>query len=269
MGGQAPAPVDWKGIQTGITDAASQQTANNRLNTSSPFASQTFGEDGSVSSQFAGGEFGGLGQAAAGLQQQVAGLAKPMDWSQFGTVGTGDQARQQAIDASYGQATSRLDPQWNQRQDSERTRLMNQGLDPSSEAFRGEMDAFGRQRNDAYSSAMNGAIGQGTAAGDSAFRNNLLSQQSAIANALRQRGMPMQEMQQLMGFLGQQPQYNADSSTLAGAMGSAGIAQNVAEQERRDAQAKADEEAQLAGAGMGAAGGLAGLGLALALMPKF
>lgn len=261
MGGAAPPPMDYAGLQKGITDAAQSQTANNRLDTSNPFASQTFNEDGSVSQQFTGG----LGTASTGLQQQAAGLAQPMDWSKFGAVGTGDQARQQAIDASYGQATSRLDPQWSQREDQMRTRLMNQGLDPNSEAFRGEMSQLGQQRNDAYGSAMNSAQMMGQSAGDSVFRNNLMSQQSAISNALRQRGMPMQELQQLQAMMGSQPQYAQDNSTMAGAMGSAQFAKQAHDQQWEEAQARAAQEAQIAGAGASAAGGIAAAFLPLLL----
>ena len=262
MSQSSQSTTDWKGVQTGITDAAKQQTDSNRLNTSNPFASQTFNPDGSVSQQFTGG----LGQAAQGLQGQAAGLSQPMDWSKFGTVGTGDQARQGAIDASYGQATSRLDPMWQQREDQARTRLQNQGLDPNSEAYRNEMSALGRDRNDAYSGAMNMAIGQGTAAGDSAFRNNMLSQQNQIANALRERGMPMQELQQLQQMLGQQPGYSQNNSTLAGAMGAAGYADKADQQRQQEDQARQAQEAQIAQAGMGLAG--AGVGAALpALLP--
>lgn len=257
MGGAAQPPVDYQGLQTGITNAAQKQTQNNRLNTSNPFASQTFNGDGSTSTQFAGG----LGDAASGLQQQAAGLAQPMDWSQFGTVGTGDDARNQAINAAYGQATSRLDPQWDRRMEAQRTQLLNQGLDPSSEAYKNAMQDANFARNDAYGSAMNSAIGQGTAAGDSAFRNNLMSQQNQIANALRQRGMPMQEMQQMMALMGQ-PGYSQDNSTLGGAMGSAQFAKSAADAEWQKEQAKAASEASTAGgimSGIGTAAGIAAM----------
>jgi hypothetical protein len=249
--------MDYKGLQTGITDASRQQTANNRLNTSSPFASQTFGADGTTSTQFNGG----LGQAATGLMGQAGAMGQPMDWSRFGQVGTGDQARQQAIDASYGQAKSRLDPMWNQREEQARTRLSNQGLDPTSEAFRGEMGQLSQQRNDAYSGAMNQAQMMGQNAGDSVFRNNMMSQQNAIANALRQRGMPMQELQQLQGLLGQ-PGYNQDNSTMAGALGSAQFAKAGHDQEWQEAQARAAQEAGTAGgimSGLGTAAGIAAM----------
>jgi hypothetical protein len=260
MGGSAADTTDWKGLQAGITKAAGDQTSNNRLNTSNPFSSQTFNPDGSTSTQFTGG----LGQAATGLQGQVAGMAQPMDWSRFGQVGSGDQARDQAINGAYSQATSRLDPQWNQRMDQSRTQLLNQGLDPTSEAYKNQMQDLSMQRNDAYSGAMNGAIAQGTAAGDSAFRNNFMSNQANRANALQERGLPMQEMQQLMGFLGQ-PGYGQDNTSLAGAMGSAGIAQQAAAAKQRDDEARAAQEAGIAQAGMGVAGaGLGALGTAAA-----
>jgi hypothetical protein len=92
---------------------------------------------------------GGYKVASDGISDQMAQLGQPMDWSQFEDVGSGDAARQQAIDAAYGQATSRLDPQWEKREAAARTQLMNQGLDPSSEAFKSQMADMSQQRNDA------------------------------------------------------------------------------------------------------------------------
>lgn len=259
MGGQAEAPVDWKGLQGSITDAASKQTAANRLNTSNPFSSQTFNADGSTSTQFSGG----LQNAANGLQQQAGNLSQPMDWSRFGTVGNGDQARQQAVDASYNQSTSRLDPQWDRRMEQNRTQLLNQGLDPGSEAAKNSMQDLSFARNDAYGSAMNNAQMMGQQAGDSVFRNNLAAQQNSISNALRERGMPMQEMQQLMQLTGQ-PGYSQDNTTLPAAMGSAQLEQSAANAKKAQDDARAAREAELAGGGIGLAGALAGGALAFA-----
>jgi hypothetical protein len=144
--------------------------------------------------------------------------------------------------------------------EASRTQLLNQGLDPSSEAYKAQMQDMNFSRNDAYGSAMNSAIGQGTAAGDSVFRNNLMSQQNEISNALRQRGQPMSEMQQMMGLMGQ-PGYGQDNTSLAGAMGSAGLAQAAAKRADDEARAKAEQEAALAGGGMSAAGGLLAAGM--------
>ena len=54
--------------------------------------------------------------------------------------------------------------------------LANQGIDPGSAAYGKEMDTLNRGQNDAYSSAMSGAIQQGTAAGHTAFQDNLAAQ---------------------------------------------------------------------------------------------
>jgi hypothetical protein len=70
----------------------------------------------------------------------------------------------------------------------------------------------------------------------------------------------MAEMQQMQGLLGQ-PGYNQDNSTLAGQMGVTGIAQNAAQQTQREAEERAAREAQIAGTGMSAAGGLLAAGM--------
>lgn len=196
-GTKPPNPMDFAGVgaeQSSAVQNAGQATLSN------PFASNTVttGPDGKPlqSTQFAGG----LGDAATGLQQQAGALGTAMDWNQFGSVGTGDDARNQAINASYGQATSRLDPQWDRRMDAQRTQLLNQGFDPTSEGYKSAMQDLGFQRNDAYGSAMNNAQMMGQQAGDSVFRNNLASQQNSISNMLRQRGLPLQEMEQLLGL---------------------------------------------------------------------
>lgn len=175
------------------SQAVNRQTQANRPNINTPFG-------------FQGWEQGPNGEWTlnAGLSPQVQSAyqnMKPFDLGQFGQMGTGDDARNQAITAAYGQATSRLDPQFAQRETQLRSQLANQGLDPNSEAARGAMAQFGQARNDAYGSAMNSAIGQGQAAGDSVFRNNLMARQNAIAEALKERSMPLSDLQGLQGFM--------------------------------------------------------------------
>lgn len=146
------------------------------------------------------------------LQQQGA----PIDWNSFGKVGTGEQARDQAINAAYGQATSRLDPMWNQREDRAHTRLLNQGLDQTSEAYRTSMEGLGRERNDAYTSALNSAIGQGTQAGQGIFNQGMMSRQQSIAEALRRRMQPLDELEKLQGLYSGQGKIDAENSPLNG-----------------------------------------------------
>ena len=256
--------------QSQVKGAAGQQLNNNRLDTSNPFASQTFNADGSVSQQFTGG----MGQAFDGLQGQVAGLGKGMDWGQFGELGNGDAAREQAINAGYGAATSRLDPMWNQREAQARTRLLNQGLDENSEAFKNAMGEMGNQRTDAYNQAMFSAIGQGREAGDSVFRNNMSSRQQAIQEALKARGMPLEELEKMQGFLSGQPQYNQDSGTLAAAMAGGQMGTGAAQNRQGLAQQQFDnrfamlkgEQSDAAGAAQGGASAAASLAAFLPLM---
>jgi hypothetical protein len=170
------------------------------------------GPDGQWTQQQSfGGPLGGLSQSLQG--QAAQSMGSPLNFSQFGAMpqafnaqgamgsqqmpgnaaGVGGpnlgalnpgvdprtgmpdptQARQQAIDAAFGQASSRLDPMWSQREEAMRTQLLNQGLDPTSEAYRNQMSEMGRQRNDAYQGALNSAIMQGTEAGNALFRQGL------------------------------------------------------------------------------------------------
>lgn len=241
---------------------AADKQAKSAFNFNRPNQTNAFGAssqwtqnpDGTYSQkQSFGGPLGGL---ATNLQNQAAGaMGTPFDLKQFGTPGNGDQARDQAIQSAYGQATSRLDPQWNQREEAQRTQLLNQGLDPSSEAYRNAMGEMGRERNDAYSSAMNGAIGQGTAAGSAAFQNNMLSHQQAIADYLRQRGGALGELGQMGGMLGQDSfQGVQGTQNLSALLGATNL---TMQQQQAMEKAKADQMAgfsDLLGAGAGLAG---------------
>lgn len=215
----------WKDPTGDLATAANRQNQNNRPLQSTPWAMSQWTQDANGNWAQNTGFTGGLANTAQSLTNQAGqNMATPFSFSQFGAIPTGDSARDQAINAAYGQASSRLDPQWNQRESMERTRLMNQGFDPNTEAFRHEMGQFGLARNDAYGSAMNNAIMQGTAAGNSAFQNNMASRQQSIAEALRQRGMPLEEMAKLQGLMAM-PDFNADNATAQLAGTGAGLNQ--------------------------------------------
>lgn len=178
-------------LQYGADQSAWQQTQQaNRANQNNGYASNSWqqGPDGNWTQSL--GFNGPLDGANQSLQKQYADMLKtPMD--------DGNGAREQALNAAYGQSVSRLDPQWNKREDATRTQLMNQGVDPNSEAWKSSMQDLNLQRNDAYNSALNSAIGQSTAAGDSVFRNNLAARNQPLQQ--------MEGMQQLMKM----PQYNS------------------------------------------------------------
>jgi hypothetical protein len=193
-----------------------EQTAANRPNQSGPFGSSTW-------SQGADGQWTQNTSLAPGLQAGADSLMGQI--ANQGPAMTGDQARDQAITSAYGQAASRLDPQWAQREESTRAQLANQGLDAGSQAYDSQMGNLGRERNDAYSSAMANAIGQGTAAGHVAFADN----QSAQMQPYQQLGL-MQGLSAQPGFTaagsGQTPQLlNAASLGYQGALNQYGANQ--------------------------------------------
>jgi hypothetical protein len=261
-------PKDYHDPTKDLQRASTAQIHANRPNQATPWATQSWqeGTDGkgnpvwTQSTQLNGG----LGDASKSLMEQYGqNMAQPFSFSQFGQLQDGGSARDQAINAAYGQATSRLDPMWNKREDMMRTRLLNQGLDPSSQAYRDEMSQMGLQRNDAYSSAMNGAIAQGTDAGHTMFGDNLMARQQSIAEALRQRGMPMEDLQKLQGFLAM-PGFNADNTTYGAASDAAGLNQaSTMEYNRLAAQKRAQNDALASdawGGWMDFVGSMAGAG---------
>jgi hypothetical protein len=92
-----------------------------------------------------------------------------------------DAARQQAIDATYSQATSRLDPRFATAGSQLDTRLANQGLSANSAAYQNAQDQFGREKTDAYNQAQYSAIGAGEDAANALFQRQL--GQGNFANA--------------------------------------------------------------------------------------
>lgn len=180
--------------------AVNAQTNANRPGQNTPFGFTQWSQNPDGTWTQNTGLQGGLGAAATGLQGQAAGLAKPFDFSQFGELDDGSAAREQAINASFDQQASRLNPMFANREDSMRTELANQGLDPNSQAARGARSDFNTARNDAFSGAMNSAIREGTAAQQATFGQNMAARQQQIAEALKGRQLPMEELAALQGF---------------------------------------------------------------------
>ena len=150
-----------------------------------------------------------LGSTAAAMGDRVnAEMGAPLNWEQFGDVEAGPQAsgvigagigpttgpegfqwdgqsqRQAAEDASYGRATSRLDPQMEQRRQELEVRLRNRGLRAGDQAYESEMAAYGRDSTDAYEQARMGSTLEGRAEdaqsygqASNTFGQNLTSEQ--------------------------------------------------------------------------------------------
>lgn len=230
MGKAAPSPSNYQGAANAQSQSSqnnvNQQTQANRANVNGNTSSQQWhvGPDGKWTLNQGYGAAQGIGDQ---LQQQATdSFGKPLD--------DGSAARQSTIDSAYKQATSRLDPQWAQRQQIADSTLANQGIDPASQAAQAARREFSQNRNDAYSSAMAAATREGNAAGGEVFRNNLAA-----------RNNPLQQLLALAGMGG--PQYNTAGQaetpqTLAATMG-----QDAAAQRQYEAQQKQITDAIAAG----------------------
>ena len=192
-----------------IASATAQQHLN-MVNSTDPYGSVNYVADPSApggyrqTTTFSPGQQGlyDLGlqaqQGALGIANNQLGniqgalnshLTAPTLQNSFGpTDFTAD--RNAVTDAMYGQARSRLDPQWQQAENQDRARLANQGLSQNSSAYQTEMGNFGRAKNDAYNSALNSAILSGANEQNVLF--NQAGQQAAFGNQAAQQGFQNQ-----------------------------------------------------------------------------
>jgi hypothetical protein len=209
----APPPPNWQANKPDMPDFVSaareqatiqgqstdKQTGQNRIGQSNVFGNVSYdpstGAQNVSLNQDQQRLFDTSRQGATGSAQA---LNQPFSFGNLPGLTDGAAARDQAISSAYGQAASRLDPQWNQREDAERTRLANQGIDVGSDAYKNQMFSFGQARNDAYGSAMNSAIGQGTAAGNALFNQSLQGRQQMGNEALQQRSAIGNDYQRLL-----------------------------------------------------------------------
>lgn len=91
---------------------------------------------------------------------------------------------QQFQDQVYGEATRRLDPQFQQQRASLEQQLINRGFQPGTQAYDAAVAGFEENKNDAYASARAQALQQGLAAQEQAFGQSY--RESQLANALMQ-----------------------------------------------------------------------------------
>lgn len=138
----------------------------------------------------------------AGQQTGRVGTALATPFSYAGlpaAPAASENARQQTIDALYGQYRSRLDPQFQEQQTALETSLANQGIPVGSDAYNRAVESFGRTRNDAYTSALNQSIGAGGAEQSRLFGLGGAERERAIQEASYLRNLPLQEAAALMG----------------------------------------------------------------------
>jgi hypothetical protein len=141
---------------------------------------------------------------------------------------------------------SRLDPSLQKQRTSTETNLINQGLRPGTEAYDNAIQLLGQQENDARTQAALQGINVDIGANAQGYNQALqgaqfgnTAQQQALAEAIQQRQMPLNEITALMsGSQIQNPQFGAYQGTnvtpppvFAGAQAQGAAAQNTFNQQ--------------------------------------
>lgn len=203
MGGKssAPASPDYRAIveQQG---RESRETARfnhglGQVNTSGPFGS-TWWEGNTLKTGLNNQEAGNYAQqgwmgdqAAQYAPNAIHNAASQLNMGSLPGVrtnidfATGDRARQQAIDAVYGQYTSKLDPMFQRQNTDLETSLINKGFDMNSAAAREQLANQSRNQADAYQQALNSAVTQGNETQNQNFMQQL--QAGSFNNSARQQ----------------------------------------------------------------------------------
>lgn len=220
----APDPTTVANAQgTANVDTAIAQSALNNVNQVTPYGNLTFNQTGSTdvngqsvpqftettsltpASQQALDSSQQLTQSLYDLANAQSGridsaVSQPFDMSQVPAMPTDpSQVNQQASDAAYKQATSRLDPQWTQAQQQEDDLLATKGIMPGSDAYDKEMNNFNLARNDAYTSANNQATVTGANIGAQNWQEAMGANQTGIQEQEFLREQPLNEAIALMG----------------------------------------------------------------------
>jgi hypothetical protein len=120
---------------------------------------------------------------------------------------------------------SRLEPSLAKQRTSTETQLINQGLRPGTEAYDNAIQLLGQQENDARTQAALTGINLDTSANAQGYNQALqagqfenTAQQQALAEAIQQRQMPLNEITALQsGSQIQNPQFGAYQGTNVGA----------------------------------------------------
>ena len=205
-GGKPPAAPDYIGAarEQGRQnlDAIRAGAALNRVNQVNPFGSTTYTQDPSnpdrytqtttlsgnqqrILEQGEGNQIdlGRIANMRLGQVGDQGGFTLDGLPSRVNSVGTSnfvrdvglpsDQARTRAEDTLYRSATRQLDPQFQQREDQTRTRLLNAGIREGSEAWNNEMAALERDRQAAYGDARDRAIMAGGAEASRSLSDDL------------------------------------------------------------------------------------------------
>ena len=157
------------------TQSAQTQAAYNRPNQTNAFGNSVnwvqTGTDANGNPTFS------QNQSLGALGQQYSSGLSGLGQQYFNTAGQGVGDSNAAFDRAYGYASANLEPRFQRSADAMENKLRNQGLDPTSEAFKSRMNDLALQQNEA--------------------RNNLTTniQGQLFNQSLQGRNQQMQELQ--------------------------------------------------------------------------
>ena len=223
-----PAPPDYEAAAERTAEGnlanLEAQTAANRPNMNTPFGSSEWSQDAggnwtndvtlNAASQQALDDQQGITAGRSGIAQGMMGgiggdYSTPMDWGQFdeytGNISDGASARENATNAMYRQAESRLDPRFSQRRQEQDAQLRAQGLRPGDEAYDKAIGNLGREETDAYQNAMFQSIREGGAEGQrdqsmdltaGTFGNQAID--ANIGRQMQERGFSLNELNAML-----------------------------------------------------------------------
>lgn len=202
-GGSAPPPpADPNQVANAQTnsnfDTAQMQQLMNMMGTFNPFGSTSYAKTGSTmvdgrevpqysQTQSLSPQF----QSLMNQFQGLAGNSKPISMTDPSLL------QQNVSDAIYNQASSRLDPQWDERNTKLADTLANQGIMPGTSAYDHAMHDNSMAQNDAYTSAQNAATSGGEQAASQLYGEQLAGHQQGISDMMS----PISALSQIMASM--------------------------------------------------------------------
>jgi hypothetical protein len=133
------------------------------------------------------GQLGGMAESGLGRVDEA--MSQPLDLSGLPSLDVSDEQRRRVEEALF----SRLEPQFQRDEAAMRQRLANQGLTQTHEAYGADVDAFGRQKNDARMQA----ILAGSQEYQRQFGQNMAARQQGIQERSLLRNQPLQDVNSL------------------------------------------------------------------------
>lgn len=189
VGNQFGTPMDWNNLPTPASTPQVPGFYGQNLPSMGQTPQSTIPAGGPLARAGMRGMMGGNQFSQIGQYGSVPG--------QGGMMGSpGEGYAQKAGDAIYNQATSRLDPRYEQASGALENKLYNQGLRPGDEAYDTAMQNFERDKTDAYQQAQYGATMGAGAEGSRLFGMDLSSQQA-------QQGLQGAQFQQAQALRGE------------------------------------------------------------------